>query len=233
LDFLRADADRLASVLANEEDDLAAVEDALATALARLPDVAEIDADVAVGSVEPDVAVEAKREITESVERATDEKERREAAVEVIRERVRAAGQAVADQMLRESAGPLFAAQDEVREATAVLVARQSQLDAAQDEYDRVSVEADDVRAAYDDGLRLERERRAREKEARMRWAMRQNRSAIQQLPLAWQEEAYRRWDEKEEEAQAYRLKVERERYGDAPRFDEADSPWRREGSLQ
>lgn len=233
LKVLHAEAERLAAVLSVEEDALAAAEDSLRAAEARLPHVAEIDADVAVGTVEPEVAAEAKREITETVERATEEKERRERAVEVIRERVRVAGHAVADELLRECARPLIRAQEQLREATAVLEARWSHLETVRAAYERVTVEADEVRAAYDVGLRRQRAERERKKEETLRWALRQPREIIEQLPLALHVEAYRRWDEQNAEAQAYRRKVESERYGDAPRFDEpSETPWRRTGEI-
>jgi hypothetical protein len=233
LEVLRAEADRIATVLIDEQDALAVAGATLAAALARLPQLAEIDADVAVGAVEPDVAEAAKREITETVEIATVEKERRARAVEVLRERVRLAGRAVADELLRECAGPLNDARYQLREAEAVLAARRSQLEVVQAAYEQVSADADDVRAAYDGDLRRLREQRAREKERQMRWALRQPREIIVQLPLAWQEEAYRRWDEYHAEAQAYRRKAEQERHGDMPRFDEpSDSRWRKVGSL-
>lgn len=238
LEKLLAEADRLNALLCSHEAAADAVRRALETARERESELPRLDADVVTGVIEAEVAEQAKREIVEGLREAEERAERHEALVAELRRRVAAAGQGACDEYLRQEGKPLVAARERVSELEAALEEAREVEESALVGYRAAEAVADESLAVYDREHAARRRESASRKERAILAALKQPRSFIVQLPLAWQAEAYERYDALHAEAEEYRLRVEQERYGGAPRSNnettgDEDYLWRREGAVQ
>jgi hypothetical protein len=115
------------------------------------------------------------------------------------------AGRAAVDAMLAGERSSVEEAARARARAEELAERRRSEYELARARYRQVEREADAVLARYDSEHGRQLSEKAREKEAKIQWALRQPRSVIVQLPVAWQREAYDRYDRLEEEAAGYR----------------------------
>ena len=225
---LRSAADQLVVLVVTHEAEAATATAALEAALTRESEIAEIEADAVTGIITEDEAEQRKTEIAAAVAEARGRTERSDRIVTELRRRLSAAGQEIADEVLRAATAPLGEAQEALRQAEVIAAQRRAALEAEQEQFALAAVEADELRAQYDDEFREERAASDRLKREKFEWAFRQPRIAIEQLPLAWRAEAYAAYDALQAEIDEAREEHERRRYGGVSRA--GDGLWRESG---
>lgn len=224
-DDLRCEADRLRDLHAAHVEALAVARRAQESTQERERDLPRVEADVVTGVISEEDGERLRSEITSARSAADERVEREERIVAELHRRVLIACEAVIEDMLRVAGEPVAETKRALAEAEAVAAERRAEHEAALAYYDVIKADADEVRCEYDADARAERSEKERRKRDKLAWVLRQPRMAVEQLPLAWQEEAYAAWDRWHEIGEAHWRRVEQERYGGAPRYDECDGP--------
>lgn len=202
----------LAALLGHQECELPEARAQLEAALRLEAGVPAIRADAAAGRLgleSADARVRAIRASVAAAEERSEEAERLEA--ELIR-RTAEAGRAAVDGVLAEGRRLVDEAARERSEAEELAERRRSEHELALARYRRTERDGDELLARYDREHAKRLRERERRKEEAIRWALRQPRAAIEQLPLDWQAEAYERYDRLQDEAAAYRQRADERR---------------------
>jgi hypothetical protein len=202
----------LAALTEHRERELPEARAQLEETLKLETEISAIQADAAAGRLraeEADARIRVIRVSVAAAEKRVEEVERLEAE---LRQRTARAGSAAVDAMLAEERASLEQAARALAEAEQLAERRRSEHELALTRSRRVERDADALLARYDREHAKRLNDRERRKEEQIRWALRQPRAAIQQLPLDWQAEAYERYDRLQDEAAAYRKRADERR---------------------
>lgn len=204
------EADRLATSLAeHQKHELLEARAQLEESLrlnARIPTIRADAAAGRIGAEQADAQIGVIRASLAAAQERSEDADRLSA--EWVR-RIAEAGRAAVDATLAQARVPLVQTEKARQEAEELLERRRSEYQLALAHYRQVERDGDALLRRYDHGHAKQRGEQDRRKEEQIRWALRQPRMAIEQLPLDWQQEAYERYDKLERDAAAHRRRVQ------------------------
>ena len=204
----------MAALAEHQELEISEARTQLEEALRLEAAVPAVRADAAAGRIRTDEVDARIGAIQVSVSAAQDRLDGAERlSAELIR-RSAEAGRAAVEAMLADERESLTEAATALAEAEELAECRRSEYELAAARYRRVERDGDALLGRYDPEHAKRLNEMARRKEEQIRWALRQPRMAIKQLPLDWQAEAYDRYDRLQDEAAAHRNQVQERRDG-------------------
>jgi hypothetical protein len=207
-----AEADRLLALLKEHEAAADTVRRCVDYTRERESEIAGIEADAVVGLITEEEAEARKAELISERVEAEERNERHERLLAELRRRTADAGKTVTDEHVRRARVPVEETAHALREAEKIVELRSAEHAAARESYEEAKDQADTALAMYDRDHAVHRLARHAEHERKIAWALGQPRIAVQQLPLAWQAEAYERYDARQAEAAEWRKGAEQRR---------------------